>query len=77
MENPSKETFVNLVYDNINIIYKISRLYSSMADEDLQQEIIYQLWKAYPTFKGELKFQTWMYRVALNTAIVGIRKKKL
>ena len=77
MENPSKETFVNLVYDNINIIYKICRIYSSIDDEDLQQEIIYQLWKAYPTFEGRSKFQTWMYRVALNTAIVGLRKKKI
>jgi len=77
MKKPSKETFVNLVYDNISIIYKICRIYSSIDDQDLQQEIIYQLWKAYPTFEGRSKFQTWMYRVALNTAIVGIRKKKI
>ena len=77
MENTIKETFVNLVFDNINIIYKICRLYSSIDDEDLQQEIIYQLWKAYPTFKGRSKFQTWMYRVALNTAIVGLRRNKI
>lgn len=77
MEKPSKETFVNLVYDNINIIYKICRIYSSIDDEDLRQEIIYQLWKAYPSFMGKSKFQTWMYRVALNTAIVGLRKKKI
>ncbi len=77
MENTDKQTFVNLVYDNINIIYKICRLYSTADDEDLRQEIIYQLWRAYPSFQGRSKFQTWMYRVALNTAIVGIRRKKI
>jgi RNA polymerase sigma-70 factor (ECF subfamily) len=76
MEKPDKQHFVNLVYDNINIIYKICRLYSSIEDEDLQQEIIYQLWKSYPSFRGASKFQTWMYRIALNTAIMGIRKRK-
>ena len=77
MGNSSKETFVSLVYDNINIIYKICRIYASADTEDLQQEIIYQLWKAFPSFQGRSKFQTWMYRVALNTAIVGFRKKKI
>jgi RNA polymerase sigma-70 factor (ECF subfamily) len=51
MENRKRESFVNLVYENINIIYKICRLYSSIDDEDLQQEIIYQLWKACPSFE--------------------------
>ncbi|GGI24659.1 DNA-directed RNA polymerase sigma-70 factor [Pedobacter mendelii] len=41
---------------------------------DLFQEIVMQLWKAYPTFKGKSKFSTWMYRVALNTALVYFKK---
>jgi RNA polymerase sigma-70 factor (ECF subfamily) len=45
--------------------------------EDLQQEIIYQLWKSFPSYKGSAKFQTWMYRVALNTALLGLRAKKI
>ena len=44
---------------------------------DLQQEIILQLWKAYPNFKHTAKFQTWMYRIALNTALLGLRAKKI
>jgi RNA polymerase sigma-70 factor (ECF subfamily) len=44
--------------------------------EDLFQEIVIQLWKAYPKFRGESKFSTWMYRIALNTAISGLRKQK-
>ncbi len=44
--------------------------------EDLFQEICLQLWRSYPNFRSESKFSTWMYRVALNTAISDIRKKK-
>ena len=44
--------------------------------QDLFQEIVMQLWKAYPTFKGNSKFSTWMYRVALNTALVYFKKDK-
>tara|TARA_R110000787_G_scaffold210040_1_gene319935 strand:+ start:250 stop:636 length:387 start_codon:yes stop_codon:yes gene_type:complete len=42
----------------------------------LFQEITIQLWKAYPKFRGDAKFSTWMYRVALNTAITLYRKHK-
>jgi len=41
---------------------------------DLFQEIVMQLWKAYPTFRGNSKFSTWMYRVALNTALIYFKK---
>ena len=44
--------------------------------EDLFQEICLQLWKAYPKFRAEAKFTTWMYRVALNTAISTVRKNR-
>jgi RNA polymerase sigma-70 factor (ECF subfamily) len=37
---------------------------------------MYQLWKSYPNFHGESKFATWMYKVALNTAITHVRKSK-
>lgn len=44
--------------------------------EDLFQEIVYQLWKSYPEFKGDAKVSSWMYRIALNTAMAVFRKKK-
>jgi RNA polymerase sigma-70 factor (ECF subfamily) len=50
--------------------------YSDADREDLFQEIVIQLWKAYPKFKGDSKLSTWLYRVAINTAISGLRKKK-
>ncbi|KQB41107.1 RNA polymerase sigma factor, sigma-70 family [Flavobacterium aquidurense] len=44
--------------------------------QDLFQEIICQLWKSYDSFRNESQFSTWMYRVAVNTAIVFLRKEK-
>ena len=40
------------------------------------QEITLQLWKSFPGYKGKAKFSTWMYRIALNTAITNIRNSK-
>lgn len=52
-------------------------MYCSDVDDrkDLFQEIVIQLWKAYKSFRGESKFTTWIYRVALNTAISVYRKE--
>lgn len=44
--------------------------------QDLFQEIMVQSWQSFDQFRGEAKFSTWLYQVALNTAISGIRKKK-
>jgi RNA polymerase sigma-70 factor (ECF subfamily) len=74
----TQEEFVRQVQTNQGIIQKICRLYcQNQPDrEDLFQEIVVQLWKDLPKFKGQSKFTTWMYRVALNTAISDFRKKK-
>jgi RNA polymerase sigma-70 factor (ECF subfamily) len=74
----TQEDFVRQVQANGGIIQKICRLYGETQPdrEDLFQEIVVQLWKAVPTFRGQSKFSTWMYRVALNTAISDFRKKK-
>ena len=67
-----------MIYSHMGIIYKICKLYADGEDrEDLKQEIIYQLWLSYPTYRGESKFQSWMYRVALNTAMLGLRARKV
>ncbi len=69
-EDLEKE-FMDHIIQNDDMIHKICNIYSSSYDErlDLKQEIIYQLWRSFPSFRGRSKFQTWMYRVALNTAI--------
>jgi len=70
--------FLVLIQEHQGIIHKICRLYRDSKEdrEDLFQEITYQLWKSFPSFKGEAKVSTWMYRIALNTAIASFRKKK-
>lgn len=77
MKSKEKE-FLELVEAHKGIIHKISRMYMDAEDDqqDLAQEIIYQLWKSYDTFQHQSRFSTWMYRVALNTALVFFKKEK-
>ncbi|MDQ1167898.1 RNA polymerase sigma factor (sigma-70 family) [Flavobacterium sp. SORGH_AS 622] len=49
---------------------------NSDDQQDLFQEIVCQLWKSYDSFRNESQFSTWMYRVAVNTAIVFLKKEK-
>ena len=60
------------------ILYKVSRMYFDKLEDqqDLFQEIILQLWKSLNSFEGKSEFSSWMYRVALNTAIVFFKKEK-
>lgn len=69
--------FVTLLEQHQNILHKICKLYTADMDShnDLFQEMVIQLWRAYPSFKGDAKFSTWAYRVALNTAISLFRTK--
>lgn len=78
MTKELEHNFVRQLEENQNIVHKICRLYTQDADahNDLFQEITIQLWRAYPKFRGDSKFSTWMYRVALNTAITLYRKSK-
>lgn len=78
MNKDLEHKFVTELENNQNIVHKVCTLYTNDKDShnDLFQEITIQLWKAYPKFRGESKFSTWMYRVALNTAITLYRKSK-
>lgn len=69
---------MQLIGQNKGILFKICRIYLDDADDrdDLLQEMILQLWKGFDSFKGDSKFSSWMYRVALNTAIVFFKKQK-
>lgn len=72
----TETTFLTLINQHKAIIHKVSKMYMNDVElqRDLFQEIVMQLWKAYPSFKGNSKFSTWMYRVALNTALVYFKK---
>ena len=78
MEKIDENKFVDLVDKHQNLVHKICKLYTNSIAEhkDLFQEITIQVWKNYSKFRGEAKFSTWMYRVALNTAISLFRKSK-
>jgi len=71
--------FLKIVEDHQGIIYKVCKMYRDFKEdqEDLFQEIVFQLWKSYPKFREESKESTWMYRIALNTAIATFRKNKI
>lgn len=78
MNKNLEHEFVTNLEKHQNIVHKICRIYTNDQDShnDLFQEVTIQLWKAYPKFRGDSKFSTWMYRVALNTAITLYRKSK-
>ena len=71
MSSLEKE-FLEKIEKHKGVIFKISKMYMDNFDDqkDLFQEITFQVWKAYPSFEGKSQFSTWLYRVALNTAII-------
>ncbi|MFH7015985.1 RNA polymerase sigma factor [Flavobacterium sp. FlaQc-47] len=73
-----EQEFLNRIQSHKGILYKVSKMYMDNHDDqqDLFQEIICQLWKSYDSFRNESQFSTWMYRVAVNTAIVFLKKEK-
>ena len=74
----NKETFLRLLEEHKGIIIKICNAYCQARNdkEDLSQEIVYNLWKAFDNYTPDYKFSTWLYRVALNVAISYYRKEK-
>jgi RNA polymerase sigma-70 factor (ECF subfamily) len=72
-----EKKFIDVINQHQGLIHKICFMYEQDQDarNDLFQEIVLQLWKSFPTFRGEAKITTWMYRIALNTAISGYRKQ--
>ncbi|SFW19535.1 sigma-70 family RNA polymerase sigma factor [Cellulophaga fucicola] len=72
-----EEKFVELIQNNQGLIFKITTVYTTNKtdQQDLYQDIVYQLWKSFDGFKNQSKISTWMYRVALNTALTRLKKK--
>ncbi|RDV16366.1 RNA polymerase sigma factor [Pontibacter diazotrophicus] len=71
-----EKEFLEIITKHQAIILKVCRMYGSSRDdsEDLFQEIVFQLWRSFPGFRQDAKVTTWMYRLALNTAITSLRK---
>lgn len=64
------------IRDHVGILHKVCSAYarSKPDHEDLYQDIVLQLWRSFPSFNGQSRFSTWMYRVALNTALTRVRR---
>ncbi len=67
----SQETFDQLLKENKHKIYRICRIYATapIEPEDLFQEVVFQIWKSLPNFKGKSSIDTWVYRIALNVCL--------
>ena len=74
-----EQLFVQTINQHQGILHKVCRIYCHNQEDhnDLFQEIVLQSWKAFPSFRNESKITTWMYRIALNTAISGLKGEKV
>jgi RNA polymerase sigma factor (sigma-70 family) len=74
----TKIAFIKIILENEGLIFKIAKVYANSKEDeqDIYQEIVYQLWCSFPSFRSESKISTWMYRIALNTAIAHLNKEK-
>lgn len=78
MEATLENKFLEHINDNIGIAHKVCNIHFQDPEEraDVLQEMFYQLWKSYPSFREQSKFSTWMYTVCLNTAITYFKKNQ-
>ena len=75
---PIEQEFLSVIREYERVIYKVCYLYANPNAplNDLYQDVVLNLWKAYPKFRKECKVSTWIYRIALNTCISFYRKEK-
>ena len=78
MKAEQQQEFIKQLNENQRVIHKICKIYMDNPSdhEDLFQEIVIQLWKAYPNFRWRSQISTWAYRIGLNTALALFRKRK-
>lgn len=69
---------INILNNHRGLIFKVCNIYCRDSEDrkDLFQEIVLQTWKSLPSFRGDSALSTWMYRIALNTAITHLKKEK-
>ncbi|UYZ65166.1 RNA polymerase sigma factor [Hymenobacter weizhouensis] len=76
---PAPPDFTAVVKEYQPLLRRVCRLYCSDPDDrqDLFQEVVLQLWRAWPRYQPQAgaKLSTWLYRIALNVAISGLRQR--
>lgn len=72
------EIFLTILEDHKGILYKVANCYCKDYEDkkDLVQEMVYQLWRSLDKYNGQVKYSTWVYRIALNIAISFYRKER-
>lgn len=78
MNQPSKKEFIQLIQNHQRLINSLCNIYFTAPEDrkDSRQDIILQLWRAYPNFRQESKVSTWIYQVALHTILAKNKKEK-
>ena len=68
--------FLELIAGQKRTIYKVCYVYAKDQDDlnDLFQEVVLNLWKGFPRYRGDSKLSTWVYRIAMNTCITYLRR---
>jgi RNA polymerase sigma factor, sigma-70 family len=71
-----EKIFIEIIQQHERVIYKVCSFYTSsgLPMADLYQEVVCNLWSGFSKFREESSVSTWIYRVALNTCISGVRK---
>lgn len=72
-----QRVFEQWIEEHRGVILKVVRVHAvNVADQDdLFQDIAFQIWRSIPSFQGKARVSTWIYRVALNTAMVWHRSQ--
>jgi RNA polymerase sigma-70 factor (ECF subfamily) len=73
-----QDDFLSVIEANKGLIYKVTNTFCKDLEDkkDLFQEISMKIWKSFESYSKEFKHSTWVYRIALNTAISFYRKEK-
>ena len=74
-----EQQFLNMLDQFRPVINKVCFMYATNDEPlgDLYQEVVLQLWKAFPRFRGESKMSTWVYRIAMNTCVSNLRHRNV
>jgi len=75
----TRDEFAALLHEHRKIVFKVAATHAWQPEDraDLAQEIAVQLWSAFPHYDRSRPFATWLYRVALNTAMSHARSASL
>ena len=68
--------FLDMIAAQKRVIYKVCYIYAKDQDDlnDLFQEVVLNLWKSFPSYRGDSTVTTWVYRIAMNTCITFLRR---